>query len=220
MELLGRVWMLISAPRLCMASMADPLRSQAVHGPARPRTSRLLAMTLHPTLTAVPAPPQPMTALERADTAFAPRTPAESRAGNPRALLAGLPQQHDVPDPAVLRRAFIGPRGEAAIGDGQLRSQSLSASGRRTSTRLRCRYARRTMAPPMRPCGLRGLHHVSCAAARPVRSHCFSHRRALLASPSTNNCAFGQDSREAACPNTGCPRPNSHRKVTEPAFSF
>src|SRR2546428_9677961 len=61
-----------------------------------------------------------MTTLERADPSFAPRAPAESRAGNPRALLAGLPRQHDVPDPAVLRGAFIGPRGKAAIGDGQL----------------------------------------------------------------------------------------------------
>src|SRR2546428_8339509 len=62
-----------------------------------------------------------MTALERADPSFAPRAPAESRAGNPRALLARLPRQHDVPDPAVLRRAFIGPGGKTAIGDGQLR---------------------------------------------------------------------------------------------------
>src|SRR5256712_11493439 len=76
---------------------------------------------LHPALAAVPAPPEPMTALERADPSFAPRAPAESRAGNPRPLLAGLPRQHDVPDPAVLRGAFIGPRGKAAIGDGQLR---------------------------------------------------------------------------------------------------
>jgi hypothetical protein len=34
-------------------------------------------------------------------------------------------------------------------------SQSLSASAG-TSTRLRCRYARRTMAPPVRLLGLRG----------------------------------------------------------------
>src|SRR5213594_2149094 len=62
-----------------------------------------------------------MTALERADPSFAPRAPAERRAGQPRALLAGLPRQHDVPDPAVLGRAFIRARGEAAVGDGQLR---------------------------------------------------------------------------------------------------
>src|SRR5207249_9223434 len=31
--------------------------------------------------------------------------------------------------------------------------------------------------------------------------------------PSTNNCSFGQDFREAARINTGCPRPNSHREV-------
>src|SRR5438128_8316734 len=76
---------------------------------------------LHPALATVPAPPEPMTALERADPSFAPRAPAESRAGNPRALLARLPRQHDVPDPAVLRRAFIGPGGKTAIGDAQLR---------------------------------------------------------------------------------------------------
>src|SRR5947199_7501201 len=75
---------------------------------------------LHPALTAVPAPPEPMTALERADPSFAPRAPTEGRAGQPRALLAGLPRQHDVPHPAVVRRALIGPRGKASIGDGQL----------------------------------------------------------------------------------------------------
>ena len=61
---------------------------------------------LHPALATVPAPPESMTALERADPSFAPRAPAESRTGNPRALLAGLPRQHDGPDPAVLRGAF------------------------------------------------------------------------------------------------------------------
>src|SRR5438309_4406556 len=76
---------------------------------------------LHPALAVVPAAPEPMTALERADPAFAPRAPAERRAGKPRALFAGLPRQHDVPDPAVLRRAFIRARGEAAVGDGELR---------------------------------------------------------------------------------------------------
>ncbi len=76
---------------------------------------------LHPALAAVPAPAEPMTALERADSSFAPRAPAESCAGNPRALLAGLPRQHDVLDPAVLRRALVSPRGKAAIGNGELR---------------------------------------------------------------------------------------------------
>src|SRR5437667_10283874 len=52
--------------------------------------------TLHPALTMVPAAPEPMTALERADPTFAPGAPAERRAGNPRALLAGLPRQPDV----------------------------------------------------------------------------------------------------------------------------
>src|SRR5437870_742621 len=76
---------------------------------------------LHPALAVVPAAPEPMTTLERADPSFAPRAPAERRAGDPRALLAGLPRQHDVPDPAILRRAFIRARGEAAVGDGELR---------------------------------------------------------------------------------------------------
>src|SRR3989442_418806 len=76
---------------------------------------------LHPALTAVPAPPEPMTALERADPSFAPRAPTEGRAGQPRALLAGLPRQHDVPHPALLRGAFIRSRGETAVGDGELR---------------------------------------------------------------------------------------------------
>src|SRR5256886_15202009 len=91
----------------------------------RPPRSTLFPYTTlfrsHPALAAVPAPPEPMTTLERADPSFAPRAPAERRAGNPRALLAGLPRQHDVPDPAVLRRAFIRARGEAAVGDGELR---------------------------------------------------------------------------------------------------
>src|SRR2546425_7434358 len=91
-------------------------------------------------------------------------------------------------------------------------SQSLSASGRSTSTRLRCRYARRTMAPPVRPPGLRG-------APRELRSRAtceialLPHHHASRVPPSTNNCSFGQDFREAARTNTGCPRPNSHRKV-------
>ena len=76
---------------------------------------------LHPALTAVPASPQAMTALERADPSFTPRAPAEGRAGHPGAPLAGLPRQHDVPDPTVSRRAFIGARGKAAVGDGQAR---------------------------------------------------------------------------------------------------
>src|SRR5437870_11091668 len=40
------------------------------------------------------------------------------------------------------------------------------------------------------------------------------HHRASLAPPSTNNCAFGHDFREAALTNTGRPWPDSHRKVT------
>src|SRR3989442_2628108 len=42
------------------------------------------------------------------------------------------------------------------------------------------------------------------------------HHRASLAPPSTNNCAFGHDFREAALTNTGRPWPDSHRKVARP----
>src|SRR5437660_8579331 len=95
----------------------------------------------------------------------------------------------------------------------RVESQSLSASGKSTSTRLRCRYARRTMAPPVRPPGLRG-------ATRELRSRAtceialLSHHHASRVPSSTNNCAFGWVFRAAARTNTGCPRPNSHREVT------
>src|SRR5437870_8940720 len=94
----------------------------------------------------------------------------------------------------------------------RVESQSLSASGKSTSTRLRCRYARRTMAPPVRPPGLRG-------APRELRSRAtceialLSHHHASRVPSSTNNCAFGWVFRAAARTNTGCPRPNSHREV-------
>ena len=81
---------------------------------------------LHPALAAVPASAEPMTALERADPSFAPRAPAESRTGNPRALLAGLPRQHDGPDPAVLRGAFWAREAQppSATASGGARSKS------------------------------------------------------------------------------------------------
>src|SRR5439155_26599531 len=43
------------------------------------------------------------------------------------------------------------------------------------------------------------------------------HHRASLAAPSTNNCAFGHDFREAALTNTGRPWPDLHRKVASEA---
>src|SRR5438105_7196606 len=98
----------------------------------------------------------------------------------------------------------------------RVESQSLSASGRSTSTRLRCRYARRTMAPPVRPPGLRG-------APRELRSRAtceialLPHHHASRVPSSTNNCAFGWVFRAAARTNTGCPRPNSHREVASGA---
>src|SRR6266498_6151117 len=76
---------------------------------------------LHPALPAVPAPPQTMTALKRADPSFTPRAPTERRAGHPGGFLAGLLRQHDVSDSTVLCRPFIGSRGDASIGAGQVR---------------------------------------------------------------------------------------------------
>src|SRR5439155_6603323 len=76
--------------------------------------------TLHPALAAVPAAPQAMTALERADSSFTSCSPAERHAGTPRASFAGLAWEHDVPDSALVRRAFIRRRGKAAIGDREL----------------------------------------------------------------------------------------------------
>src|SRR5438132_4500135 len=69
-----------------------------------------------------PAPPQPVAALERTDASFTTGAPAERRAGRSRALLPRLAPQHDTPDAAVARRALIGTRGKAAVGDGQARS--------------------------------------------------------------------------------------------------
>src|SRR5437870_13374702 len=123
MELLARVRVLISASLPHTAPMAAPGGSwsgaaehqQVIGDDPEPHPA------LHPALAVVPAAAEPMTALECADPSFAPRAPAESRAGHPRALRAGLPRQHDVPDPAILRRAFIRARGEAAVGDGELR---------------------------------------------------------------------------------------------------
>src|SRR3989449_272502 len=62
-----------------------------------------------------------MTALERADSSFTSCSPAERHAGTPRASFAGLAWEHDVPDSALVRRAFIRRRGKAAIGDGKMR---------------------------------------------------------------------------------------------------
>src|SRR5437867_5322580 len=76
--------------------------------------------TLHAALAAVSAAPQAMTALERADSSFTSCSPAEGEAGNPRADFAGLAREHDVPDAALVRDAFIRRRGKAAIGDREL----------------------------------------------------------------------------------------------------
>src|SRR5207249_2642504 len=77
--------------------------------------------TLHPALAAVPAAPQAMTALERADPSFTSRSPAEGHAVTPRAGFAGLAREHDVPDPALASSALVRRRSKAAIGDGELR---------------------------------------------------------------------------------------------------
>src|SRR2546425_11128536 len=88
MEFLARVRVLrvlVSASLPSIAPIVERLQSHAVHGPARPSTSRSLAMTPNPTQRCIPLSPwyrhrrSPMTALERADPSFAPRAPAESR---------------------------------------------------------------------------------------------------------------------------------------------
>ena len=76
---------------------------------------------LHPTGASVATPSKSVTAFECADASFAAGAPAQGRARRARPRLPMLARQHDVPDPAVLRRAFIAPRGEATVGDGQLR---------------------------------------------------------------------------------------------------
>src|SRR6266436_796909 len=76
---------------------------------------------LHAAGAAVPAPPQSVTAFECADASFAACAPAQGCARGARPRLPMLARQHDVPDPAVLRAAFIAPRGEATVGDRQLR---------------------------------------------------------------------------------------------------
>jgi len=77
---------------------------------------------LHSTLAAVPATPEAMTALERADSSFTARAPAEGEAGPARSGLAGLPGEHDVPDSPLGRDPFIRGRGKTAVGDGEVRS--------------------------------------------------------------------------------------------------
>src|SRR4029450_1539243 len=114
---------------ICSLHRADGRRSEVSRGswPGAAEPQQVIGddaephPALHPALAAVPAAPEPMTALERADPSFASRAPAERRAGDASALLARRPRQYDVPDPAVLRRAFIRARGEAAVGDGELR---------------------------------------------------------------------------------------------------
>src|SRR5712664_2267285 len=127
MECLARVRVLISAFPPSIASIAHHPAVPSGSWPGAAEHQQVIGddtepdPALHPALTAVPAPPQSVTSLERADPSFTTRAPAKRRACRPGALLAGLPRQHDVPDPAVVRRALIGPRGKASIGDGQLR---------------------------------------------------------------------------------------------------
>ena len=78
--------------------------------------------SLHSGRPSVPAPPQPVATLERADAAFTAGAPTERRASGSRALLPRLAWQDDVSDAAVVRRALVAARGKAAVGDGQVRS--------------------------------------------------------------------------------------------------
>jgi hypothetical protein len=56
-----------------------------------------------------------------ADASFTAGAPAECRPRRPRSLLARLARQDDVPDPTGLRGVLVAARGEATIGDGQVR---------------------------------------------------------------------------------------------------
>jgi hypothetical protein len=77
--------------------------------------------TLHPMLAAVPAAPETMTPLERADPPFTAGSPPKGQARPPRATFPRLARENDVPDTALVGEAFIGRRGKAAVGDGELR---------------------------------------------------------------------------------------------------
>jgi len=107
----SRVRVLISGCPALHCALADDPRPEAVHGSTQPSTIKRR----------IPLSTPVLGALERADPPFSCRAPAESRAGQPGALLLRFPRQHDVLHPTFLRRAFIGPRGEAAIGNGQVR---------------------------------------------------------------------------------------------------
>ena len=82
-----------------------------------------------------------MTTFECADAPFTAGTPAERRPRGSRAFFTRLARQHDVSDPAVLRRLFIRARGEAAVGDGELwgavEERNVSIQGGRPEGTLR-----------------------------------------------------------------------------------
>src|SRR5438128_800810 len=112
------------------SSISSGVHATTVSGRSWPRASECQqvlvvpphpAPPLHATDASVPAPPESVTAFECADASFAACAPAQSGARRARPRLSRLTRQHDVPDPAVLRRALVAPRGEAAVGDGQLR---------------------------------------------------------------------------------------------------
>jgi hypothetical protein len=68
----------------------------------------------HPTRPSVPTSPQPMTTFERTDAPFTASAPAERRTGGARALFPRLARQHDMPNPAVARRALMRLQAERA----------------------------------------------------------------------------------------------------------
>jgi hypothetical protein len=79
--------------------------------------------------------------LERTDASFTAGAPAERGPGGARARCARLAWQDDVPDAAIVRRVLIRPRGEAAVGDRQLRrvveERDVTIQGRRPQRALR-----------------------------------------------------------------------------------
>lgn len=76
---------------------------------------------LHPARPSVPTSPQPVTTFECADASFTAGAPSECRARCARSLLTRPARQDDLPDPTGLRGALVAARGEATIGNGQVR---------------------------------------------------------------------------------------------------
>src|SRR5262245_18330881 len=118
---------------------------------------------LHPMDASVATPSQSMTAFQRADASFAAGTPAQCGARQARARRPRLARQDDVPNPAVLRRALIAPRREAAVGHRQLRSvieeRDVPIQGRRPEGALGLAAVTHRVVGDDLPLGHLDLHH-------------------------------------------------------------